>query len=161
MAQYHLKKGIAYIKFSNPPLNSLAWNLRDGILRSLDNSLRDKASCVVLYGDGKAFSAGADISEFAKGLHMKNPSLGEVISRLDEFEIPVVSYVNGIALGGGLETALGCHWRYGSPHASVGLPEVHLGILPGFITIIVCCICTYHAHYRCWRNSALTKTLRG
>jgi len=130
MAQYLVKKGIAFIKLSNPPVNSLSKNVRVGIMRGLDAAKSDKVDCVVLHGDGKAFSAGADIAEFATGAHL-DTSLGSVLERLDAFDLPVVSYITGVALGGGLETALATHWRYASPKAMVGLPEVHLGILPG------------------------------
>jgi 3-hydroxyacyl-CoA dehydrogenase len=130
MAQYLLKKGIAFIKLSNPPVNSLSKNVRVGIMRGLDAAKADKADCVVLHGDGKAFSAGADIAEFATGGHL-DTSLGSVLDRLDAFDLPVISYITGVALGGGLETALATHWRVASPKALVGLPEVHLGILPG------------------------------
>lgn len=139
MTQYLLKKSLAFIKLNNPPLNSLSLSLRDGLMRAMDSAVADKADCLVLYGDGKAFSAGADISEFAKGLHLSRPSLREVIDRLDAYDKPVIAYVNGLALGGGLETALSCHWRYGSPKCAVGLPEVHLGILPG-ICFVACCL---------------------
>jgi 3-hydroxyacyl-CoA dehydrogenase len=100
-------------------------------LKCLDLASKDKADCVVLTGEGKSFSAGADISEFSKNLHNSSPSLREVIQRLDEYDKPLVAYVNGVALGGGLETALACHYRVAAGSASCGLPEVHLGLLPG------------------------------
>ena len=100
-------------------------------MRSLELAKQGKVESVVLFGEGKAFSAGADISEFKNKEFTKGSSLREVLHCIDTFEVPVVSYINGIALGGGLETALSSHWRYASPNATVGLPEVHLGLLPG------------------------------
>lgn len=100
-------------------------------MRYLDQADKENVDSVVLTGEGRAFSAGADIKEFAQNLHLKQPSLNDVIRRLDEFPKPVVAHVNGLALGGGLETALACHYRFASPLAAAGLPEVHLGILPG------------------------------
>lgn len=100
-------------------------------MRGLDQARRDRSQGIVIYGDGKNFSAGADISEFSKGKHLISPGLNEVIASLDDYEKPIIACINGVALGGGLEVALSCHWRLGSPASLVGLPEVHLGILPG------------------------------
>lgn len=125
-----MRKGIAFIKLNNPPVNSLSKNVRMGIIRGLDSAMVDKVDCVVLHGNDTAFSAGADIAEFASGGHL-DTSLGSVLERLDAFDRPVISYITGVALGGGLETALATHWRHASPKAIVGLPEVNLGILPG------------------------------
>ena len=91
---------------------------------------KDNGDGVVLYGE-KNFSAGADISEFAVGKHRTSPTLHQVIESLNQFDKPLLACINGVALGGGLETALSCHWRLCSPKAMIGLPEVHLGILPG------------------------------
>jgi 3-hydroxyacyl-CoA dehydrogenase len=130
-AQFSIRRGAGIIMLRNAPVNSLSQKLRDGILRSLDEALKAKCPAVVLTGDGKTFSAGADITEFAKGTYDNPPNLRFVIQQLDNFPIPLVAYVNGPALGGGLETALACHWRIGSTASRVALPEVHLGILPG------------------------------
>ena len=99
-------------------------------MRGLDTARKDKGCGVVLYGE-KNFSAGADISEFASGRHRTCPTLNEVIESLNQFDKPLLAYINGVALGGGLEMALSCHWRLCTPKAVVGLPEVRLGILPG------------------------------
>ncbi len=108
MAQYFTHKGLAFIRLNNPPLNALSVAVRQGLMAALDTAQtqRDKICAVVLVGEGRAFSAGADISEFAKGRHNMDPSLREVIHRLDGFERPLIAVVNGLALGGGLETAL-------------------------------------------------------
>ena len=84
---------------------------------------------VVLTGNGRAFIAGADISEF--GGNVEGVSLNEVFHKLEYCSKPVVAALNGIALGGGLETALCCNYRLADKNAFVGLPEVNLGLLPG------------------------------
>ena len=86
---------------------------------------------MVLLGAGRTFPAGADISEFAKGTYASPPDLNQVVRYMDSYARPLVACIHGTALGGGLETALGCHWRIGADSCKVGLPEVHLGILPG------------------------------
>ncbi|CAE7267259.1 ehhadh, partial [Symbiodinium microadriaticum] len=99
-------------------------------MRGLDQARQDKGDGLVLFGE-KNFSAGADIAEFASGKHRVSPGLNEVLCALDNFDKPLLACINGVALGGGLETALSCQWRLCSPKTVVGLPEVHLGILPG------------------------------
>lgn len=86
---------------------------------------------MVLLGAGRTFPAGADISEFAKGTYASPPDLNQVVHYMDSYTRPLVACIHGTALGGGLETALGCHWRIGASSCKIGLPEVHLGILPG------------------------------
>jgi 3-hydroxyacyl-CoA dehydrogenase len=130
-AQLSIRRGAGIIALRYAPVNSLSQKLRDGILRSLDDALKAKCPAVVLTGDGRMFSAGADIAEFAKGTYENPPNLRFVIQQLDNFPIPLVAFVNGPALGGGMETALACHWRIGSAVSRFALPEVHLGILPG------------------------------
>ena len=131
MIQYFKSKSVSFIKFANPPVNCLGLSLREGILRGVEQAKLDKPRAIVLCGEGKNFSAGADIKEFARRKHLTHPSLNEVISCLDDLEVPLVACINGVALGGGLEVALACHWRIASPTAKLGLPEVNLGILPG------------------------------
>jgi 3-hydroxyacyl-CoA dehydrogenase len=125
------KTGIGLIKFNNPPVNSLGHTLRVAISAGIDMAKKDKVPAFVLVGDGKNFSAGADIAEFATGGHTLKPSLNEMIHVMDTCPIPIVAGIDGVALGGGLETALGAHWRIAGKSAKLGLPEVHLGILPG------------------------------
>jgi len=118
-------------RLSNPPVNALAHGVRMGLLSAVETAAADPAvKAIVVTGEGRAFSAGADIAEFKSGL--KEPGLGAVIDALEATPKPVVAAVNGLALGGGLEVALGCHYRV--VHRSVtqlGLPEVKIGILPG------------------------------
>lgn len=131
MAQYALRRGVGVITLTNPPVNGLSLAVRDGILRSLDQADKDKCDSIVLLGAGKTFPAGADISEFARGTYATPPDLNAVVRYLEGYNRPLVACIHGTALGGGLETALGCHWRIGATNCMVGLPEVHLGILPG------------------------------
>jgi enoyl-CoA hydratase/carnithine racemase len=78
MAQYLRSKGVSFIRFTNPPVNSLSLAVRDGILKGIEQAKIDKCSALVLCGDGKNFSAGADIKEFARRKHLAYPSLNEV-----------------------------------------------------------------------------------
>ena len=122
---------VAVLKLSNPPVNALAHGVRQGLQAAVAAANADPAiKAIVVTGEGRAFSAGADITEFRSG--MKPPGLGEVIDGLEASEKPVVAALNGLALGGGLEVALGCHYRVAAPSVSqLGLPEVKIGILPG------------------------------
>ena len=132
MTSYFKRKGgAALIQLVNPPVNGLSHKVRSALMQDLDRAVQDKAPAVVLMGAGNHFSAGADIAEFARGGHRTSPALTEVVERLDAYGTPLVAAIHGTALGGGLETALACHWRMASSNATLGLPEVKLGLLPG------------------------------
>ncbi len=118
---------VAVVLMDNPPVNALGHALRSGIQMALQQA--DDAKAILLTGTARAFSGGADITEFSKG--QQRPILTEIITMIEAFDRPVVAWIQGLALGGGLELALGCHYRVASPGAKVGLPEVKLGILPG------------------------------
>jgi 3-hydroxyacyl-CoA dehydrogenase len=122
---------VAVLRMSNPPVNALGHGLRVDLEKCLNEANADPAvKAIVLTGTGRFFSAGADITEFATG--MKEPFLQPQIARIENGEKPVVAAINGTALGGGLELALGCHYRVvGKDVRQVGLPEITLGILPG------------------------------
>jgi 3-hydroxyacyl-CoA dehydrogenase len=127
---YDVKDGIAILTVDNPPVNPLSDGVRTGLFESLVKAEEDSAVLgVVLTGNGRAFIAGADISEF--GGNVEGVSLNEVFNKLEHCTKPVVAAINGIALGGGLETALCCNYRIADKNALVGLPEVNLGLLPG------------------------------
>ena len=127
---YDVKDGIAILTVDNPPVNPLSDGVRTGLFESLVKAEEDPSvSGVVLTGNGRAFIAGADISEF--GGNVEGVSLNEVFNKLEYCTKPVVAAINGIALGGGLETALCCNYRIADKNAFVGLPEVNLGLLPG------------------------------
>ena len=127
---YEIIDNVAVLTVDNPPVNPLSDGVRTGLHDSLLKAESDESVVgVVVTGKGRAFIAGADISEF--GGNVEGVSLNEVFSKLEHCSKPVVAAINGIALGGGLETALCCNYRIGSDTAFVGLPEVNLGLLPG------------------------------
>ena len=127
---YDVKDGVAILTVDNPPVNPLSDGVRTGLFDSLIKAEEDSEVIgVVLTGNGRAFIAGADISEF--GGNVEGVSLNEVFHKLEYCSKPVVAALNGIALGGGLETALCCNYRLADKNAFVGLPEVNLGLLPG------------------------------
>ena len=127
---YEVNDGVAVLTVDNPPVNPLSDGVRNGLYESLQKAEDDNSvKGVVLTGNGRAFIAGADISEF--GGNVEGKSLNEVFQKLEFCKKPVVAAINGIALGGGLETALCCNYRIIDKKAIVGLPEVNLGLLPG------------------------------
>jgi len=130
VAAYSVRDGIAVITLSNPPVNGLGNALRAGIAAGLEKADSDPdVKAVVLIGTSKVFSGGADIREFNKP--MTQPNLPEVNDLQDSMQKPLVAAIGGFALGGGLELALGCHYRIAVEKTVLGLPEVKLGILPG------------------------------
>ncbi|ARS28165.1 3-hydroxyacyl-CoA dehydrogenase NAD-binding domain-containing protein [Sphingomonas sp. KC8] len=115
---------------NNPPVNALGHAVRLGLAKAIEEAAADPAvKAVVIRCDGRTFFAGADITEFGKP--MQDPQLPEMLEALEASGKPVVAAIHGTALGGGLETALACHYRIAVPSAKMGLPEVKLGILPG------------------------------
>ena len=131
-ADYEVKGGIAVITLNNPPVNGLGHATRSGIFDGLKKALADNAvKAIVITGAGKAFSGGADIKEFNTPKSSAEPNLHTVIAAIEAADKPVVAAVHSVAMGGGLELALGCHYRVASPGAQIALPEVKLGLLPG------------------------------
>ena len=131
-AQYAAHGDVAVITMSNPPVNGLGHALRTGIVEGVRRAQADPAIvAIVITGAGKAFSGGADIREFNTPKALAEPTLFTVIRTLENCSKPVVAAVHSVAMGGGLELALGCHFRVASPGAQIALPEVKLGILPG------------------------------
>ncbi|WOK35860.1 3-hydroxyacyl-CoA dehydrogenase NAD-binding domain-containing protein [Sphingomonas sp. C3-2] len=115
---------------NNPPVNALGAAVRQGLKAGLEEALGDDAvKAVVIRCDGRTFFAGADITEFGKG--PVEPGLHEILAMIEDCPKPVVAAIHGTALGGGLETALCCHYRVAVPSAQLGVPEVKLGLLPG------------------------------
>ena len=123
---------IAVIAMNKPPVNSLGYQLRSGIVEALDDANANAAvKAIVLTGTARAFSGGADVTEFGTSNAAREPNLLSVINALEASGKPVVAAIAGQCLGGGLELALGAHFRVAAPDASLGLPEVKLGLLPG------------------------------
>ncbi|GFE65589.1 3-hydroxyacyl-CoA dehydrogenase NAD-binding domain-containing protein [Litoreibacter roseus] len=126
--EYELAGDIAVLTIKNPPVNAASQAVRAGLVTQIERAERE-AKAVLIVGDGHTFIAGADISEFGKP--PQDPWLPGVCSRIEDCSLPVVAALHGTALGGGLEVALGAHYRVAIGSAKVGLPEVHLGIMPG------------------------------
>lgn len=130
IVSYARKGDVGVITVDHPPVNALSQAVRQGLLDALrQGNADDQAKALVLLGAGRTFIAGADIREFGKPL--QEPDLNSVIATYESSAKPVVAAIHGTALGGGLEVALGCHYRVAVPGAKIGLPEVKLGILPG------------------------------
>lgn len=128
--RYERRGNIAVITVDNPPVNALSSSVREGLADSQAKAKADpEVKAMVLIGAGRTYIAGADIREFGKP--MTGPGLQQIINDFENSDKPVVVAIHGTALGGGLEVALGCHYRVAVPTAQLGLPEVKLGILPG------------------------------
>ena len=121
---------VLIIESNNPPVNALSAAVRQGLVDAIEQAeADDSVKAVVIACEGQTFFAGADITEFGKPPVM--PWLPQVVDRIEECIKPVVAAIHGTALGGGLEVALGCHYRVAVPSAKLGTPEVKLGLLPG------------------------------
>ena len=125
--------GVLAIALRNGRLNTLTLGLRGALIDALDRAeADDDVTAVVIYGAGGIFSAGADLNEFDSGAGLAEPSLhGTISDFLDAMRTPVVALLEGVALGGGLELALACHYRLATAQATLGLPEISFGFLPG------------------------------
>jgi 3-hydroxyacyl-CoA dehydrogenase len=131
-ATYQTRGDVAVITLDNPPVNGLGYDTRLGIVTGLDKALGDAAvKAIVITGAGKAFSGGADIREFGSPKAIAEPNLLSVILALEASNKPIVAAVHSVAMGGGLELALGCHYRVTAPGAQIALPEVKIGLIPG------------------------------
>jgi 3-hydroxyacyl-CoA dehydrogenase len=130
VADLAVEGNVAVLTLNSPPVNALSAPVRDAIMAGLAAAAADAAvQALVLICAGRTFIAGADITEF--GRPPQGASLHEVMLAIEGLGKPVVAAIHGTALGGGLETALACHWRVAVPSAKLGLPEVKLGLLPG------------------------------
>jgi len=129
---YALHGPVAVITLDNPPVNGMNHALRTRIVEGLDRAQGDSSvNAIVLTGAGGLFSGGADIREFTTPQARAEPTLPTVIAIVEASEKPVIAAIGGSCMGGGLELALGCHFRVAAPHAQIALPEVRLGLLPG------------------------------
>ncbi|HTU66189.1 MAG TPA: 3-hydroxyacyl-CoA dehydrogenase NAD-binding domain-containing protein [Steroidobacteraceae bacterium] len=130
--RYKVDKGIAWLAMNNPPLNALSHELRQGIVAALDRAVADaKVRAVVLIGNDRAFSSGADIKEFSGATFYSPPFLPAVCDIVEGSPKPVIAAIGGACMGGGLELALGCHYRVALADAKISFPEVKLGLIPG------------------------------
>jgi 3-hydroxyacyl-CoA dehydrogenase len=131
-AEYQVNGNIAVITMNNPPVNGLGHATRSAIVDGMKQALSDDAiKAIVITGAGKAFSGGADINEFNSPKAFAEPSLHTVINVIENSTKPVIAAIHSVCMGGGLELALGCHYRVATAGAQIALPEVKLGILPG------------------------------
>ena len=131
-AQYQVHGDVAVITLNNPPVNGLGLSTRLGITDGVAKANADAAvKAIVVTGAGGAFSGGADIKEFGSPKALQEPNLISVIGVLENSAKPIVAAIHTVAMGGGLELALGCHYRIAAPGASIALPEVKLGLIPG------------------------------
>ncbi len=131
-ASYEVRGQVAVITLNNPPVNGLGHATRLAVAEGIEQAENDPAvKAIVVTGAGKAFSGGADIREFGSPKALAEPNLGSLITRVEACTKPVVAAIHSVAMGGGLELALGCHYRVTAPGAKIALPEVKLGLLPG------------------------------
>ncbi len=132
------RNGVALMYIDNPPMNALAEKTVRDIDEAFGAAFKDpKVKVIVLTGAGSVFVAGADIKEiqFVKGKEegIKLTRMGqEILNKIEYSRKPVIAAINGYCLGGGLEIASACHIRYASSKAMIGVPEINLGIIPGF-----------------------------
>jgi 3-hydroxyacyl-CoA dehydrogenase len=123
---------VLIVKSNNPPVNALGHAVRKGLVAAIEEAEGDgSVKAVVIACEGQTFFAGADVSEFGTPKAFEQPMLPNVVDAIENCSKPVVAAIHGTALGGGLEVALGCHYRVAVPSAKLGVPEVKLGLLPG------------------------------
>jgi len=130
--RYERRGNVAVLQIDNPPVNGLGHVARRTLSDGLEQALDDSAvKVVVITGTDKVFSGGADIREFNTPAALAEPNLLQLIDQVERSPKPVIAAINGVCMGGGLELALGCNYRIATPDASMGLPEVKIGLLPG------------------------------
>ncbi len=131
-AEYKVHGDVAVITLDNPPVNGLGYATRVGITDGIAKANAEATvRAIIITGAGKAFSGGADIKEFGSPKALQEPSLLSVIRVVENSAKPVIAAIHSVCMGGGLELALGCHYRVASPGCNVALPEVKLGLVPG------------------------------
>jgi 3-hydroxyacyl-CoA dehydrogenase len=129
---FEVRSGVAVLTLDNPPVNSLGHELRQALVAGVQRANADPAiEVLVVIGAGAGLSGGADIREFGTPKAVAYPNLRSVISEVEDSAKPVIAAIGGVCMGGGLELALGCHFRVGVAGAKIALPEVKLGLLPG------------------------------
>jgi 3-hydroxyacyl-CoA dehydrogenase len=131
-ADYKVHGDVAVITMNNPPVNGLGYTTRVALTSGLEQANADASvKAIVITGAGKAFSGGADIKEFGSPKAVAEPNLLSVILAIENSTKPVIAAMHSVAMGGGLELALGCHYRIAAPGTNIALPEVKLGLIPG------------------------------
>ncbi|MFD2446271.1 enoyl-CoA hydratase [Bacillus sp. CGMCC 1.16607] len=136
--KWSFEEKIATITIERPPANALSSGLLKELSAVLDEiEHNNEIRVIVIHGEGRFFSAGADIKEFTEVESEEEFSqLGEygqnLFERMEKFPKPIIAAIHGAALGGGLELAMACHFRLVTENAKLGLPELQLGLIPGF-----------------------------
>ncbi len=131
-ADYQVHGDVAVITLNNPPVNGMSLDTRRALVAGMAQAQADVAvKAIVLTGHGKAFSGGADVREFGSPKAFQEPNLLSVIDCVENSSKPVVAAIHSVAMGGGLELAMGCHYRMAAPGTSISMPEVKLGLIPG------------------------------
>jgi len=130
--QYEVRGPTALIRLNHPPINGLGAALREGLMQSLDRAQADAGvKAIIVTGSERAFSGGADVKEFGTPNSAREPRLPALIAAFENSPKPVIAAIAGVCMGGGLELALGAHFRIAKSDAQIALPEVKLGLLPG------------------------------
>ena len=131
-ADYQVHGDVAVITLNNPPVNGMSLDTRRALVAGMAQAQADAhVKAIVLTGHGKAFSGGADVREFGSPKAFQEPNLLSVIACVENSSKPVVAAIHSVAMGGGLELAMGCHYRIAAPGTSISMPEVKLGLIPG------------------------------
>jgi 3-hydroxyacyl-CoA dehydrogenase len=129
---YERRGDVAVLQIDNPPVNGLGHATRRALIEGLERALDDRAvRAIVITGTDRVFSGGADIREFNTPAALAEPNLLQLIEAIERSPKAVIAAINGVCMGGGLELALGCNYRVATPDATLGLPEVKIGLLPG------------------------------
>lgn len=132
LTQIELSNRVALITMNHPPVNGLGYALRVSIIERIQEALQnDSVGAIIITGSEKAFSGGADIKEFGTVKAITEPHLQSVIRAIENSPKPIIAAIQGVCMGGGFELALGCHYRVALMSASVALPEIKLGLIPG------------------------------
>jgi len=130
--KFEKKGSVGIITIDNPPANAMSFAAKKGVSDYLNSCMTDdQYEAIIITGEGRIFVAGADISEFGKDTPAGVPELEDVIQNIENSDKPVIAAFNGMALGGGMELAMACHYRLATPAVKVGQPEVNLGFIPG------------------------------
>ena len=130
MAVSWRKDGICgFVVLNNPPVNAINREIRQGLLEAVEWAERQGLERVILSGAGSCFAAGADVKEFNRA--PEAPHLPDVLYHIESCTVPWIAVLHGAVLGGGAELALACRYRVACSDASVGFPEVILGLVPG------------------------------
>ncbi|MDC3234678.1 enoyl-CoA hydratase/isomerase family protein, partial [Candidatus Puniceispirillum sp.] len=126
---WHKHEGCGFVVLNNPPVNAINRDVRQGLINATKWAEREELERVILSGEGRGFAAGADTKEFDRPAVA--PHLPDVINHIEDSTIPWIAAIHGAALGGGGELALGCRYRIARADATIGFPEVILGLVPG------------------------------